>query len=410
MTLVKRGSIYHYNFRYKGRRHQGSTGQRHLEDARVVEDRLKDRLRRESHNLIALHPEDSPLISEFAFVYFQEQKKRLTRPDILQRTLRMALSFFGTKPRRDAVDGAPYHNLRLIDLVNDPRWLDRFEQGMQDRRLAGSTRNSYLSAMSGLYKLAAKARYRARTGIDRNPFADVGRHPTRVRHVTATKEDVLKWILHGAPHFILAVVIGALAHKLRVSQVLQLRFDRHIDPDLKKITFTSHKTIRHTGRPQVTHISAELRRVLEAIRQRRPKATHVITWRGEPVKDLKKAAQGAAKRAGLPYGLQDGAVTFHALRHVSATELARMGISAALAGKVSGHLDPRTTEKHYTHLIESDEQRIVDQLGERLGLADAAIRAVVTPEATRAQQSAKTGGKQKKPRRPSARGKPPLTN
>lgn len=152
----------------------------------------------------------------------------------------------------------------------------------------------------------------------------------------------------------LAAVIGALAWKLRVNQILQLRFDRHIDPDLTRITFDSHKTIRHTRKPQVTIISQELRRVLEAVRKAKPRATHVITWRGRPVDSLKTAAKQAAKRAGLAYGMQDGAVTFHALRHVSATELARMGISAALASKASGHLDPRTTEKFYVNIIESE--------------------------------------------------------
>lgn len=172
--------------------------------------------------------------------------------------------------------------------------------------------------------------------------------------------------------------------------VLQLRFDVHIDPEMKRITFDSHKTIRHTRKPQVTTISTELRRVLEAVKKARPRATHVITFRGREVKSLKTAAKAAAKRAGLAYGLQDGAVTFHALRHVSSTELARMGVSAALAAKAGGHLDPRTTEKHYTHLIESDEQRVVDELGERLGLADAAIQAVGDSVVTQERAAART--------------------
>jgi hypothetical protein len=50
-----------------------------------------------------------------------------------------------------------------------------------------------------------------------------------------------------------------------------------------------------------------------------------------------------------------------------------------LAAKAGGHLDPRTTEKHYTHLIDSDEQIVVDQLGTRLGLADTAIAAARIP-------------------------------
>lgn len=405
MTLVRRGKYWHYDFEYRGVRHQKSTEQKDRADAQLVEDKAKERLRREAHGLIAAHPEDAPFIQEFANVYMTEQERRLTRPDVLERTLRIVLGFWGKKPRKHAIDGAPYHNLRLSDPIVDPRWLDKFEQWMDSRGIAGSTRNSYLSAMSGIYKLAAKARYRSRTGIDRNPFDDVGRHQPRVRLVTATKDDVLKWMQHGAPHFVLAIVVGALAHKLRVNQVLQLRFDRHLDPDLTKITFDSHKTIRHSRKPQVTPVSAELRRVLQAVKKAHPKATHVITWRGKPVKDLKTAARQAAARAGLDYGVRDGAVTFHALRHISVTELARMGISAALAAKASGHLDPRTTEKHYTHLVESDEQAVVDRLGERLDLADAAIRAVESSVETRSKTSAHVRGEPRTTKRADRRKK-----
>lgn len=395
MTLVRRSGYWHYDFVYRGIRYQKSTEQTDRDDAQLIEDREKQRLRREAHGLIAAHPDASPFIVDMAFIYLEEQRRRLTRPDVLERTLRTVLGFWGKKPRKHALPDAPYHNLKLSDPIVDPRWLDKFESWMDARGISGSTRNSYLSAMSGLYKLAAKARYRARTGVDRNPFDDVGRHQPRVRVVTATREDVLKWIQHGAPHFRLAVCIGALAHKLRVNQVLQLRFDQHIDPALTKITFDRHKTIRHSRQPQVTLISTELRRILAAIKQQRPRATYVITWRGKPVKDLKTAARQAAKRAGLAYGLQDGAVTFHALRHVSATELARMGVSAALAAKTSGHLDPRTTERVYTHLVDSDEQRVVDQLGERLGLADEVLRDVVTNVVTRDEQSRAARGKPK---------------
>lgn len=403
MSVTKRGTYYHYDFTYRKQRFQGSTEQTDKEDAQLVEDKLKQQLRREAHGLIAAHPEASPTIHEFASVYFVEQQKRLTAPDVLQRTLRIVLGFFGKKPRKKAIAGAPYHHLRLADPITDPRWLDKFEAWMDQRKISGSTRNSYISAMSGIYKLAMKPRYRARTGVERNPFDDVGRHPTRGRRVTATPADVARWAEHAAPHFRLAVAIGALAWKLRMAQVLALRFDKHLDPDLTTITFDSHKTIRHTGRPQVTPVSSELRAVLQAVKQVRPRATYVVTWRGRPIKDLKTAAKQAATRAGLAYGRQDGAVSFHALRHVSATELARMGISAALAGRASGHLDPRTTDKHYTHLIESDEQRIVNDLGHRFGLSDGTVRAVVDSAGTKEGASrhikgAKVGGRKRKSR------------
>lgn len=394
MTLIKRSKrIWHYDFRFNGQRYQGSTQQTDRDDAAFVEAQIQQRIRRQAHGVPPRDAHDSPTLTTFAALYLKQQRLKLSRPDVLERTLRMVLAFWGTRPRTKAVPWGVYHDLRLLDPILTPAWLDRFDAWIDTRRLAGSTRNSYRSALSGIYALAMRPRYRPQTGVERNPFADVPRHPTRARCVTTSRDELVTWMAHAPPHLVLAIVIGALAPKLRLQQVLGLRFDVHLDRDLARIVYEAHKTRRHTRAPQITHVSEPLRRVLEAVRTARPESRHVITWRGKPISSIRTAAKRAAKDAGLAYGRQDGAVTFHALRHVAATEIARMGVAALVAGSVLGHRDARTTEKHYTHLLPSDEVAAMEALGLRLDLADAGIVAVGDSVESQARTDHRARGK-----------------
>lgn len=402
MSVFKRGEIYHYDFWYRNVRYRGSTEQRERDDADQVESDLKSKLRRQAKGLTTFDPKDSPLIADFVEVHFNEMKKRLTRPDILERTLRVCMAFWGARPRKNPVAGGVYKNLRLIDPILHPELLDQFDIWMATRvvrrtvtktgaapGVAGSTKNSYISAMSQLYQTALRPRFVSRTGVTRNPFADVERHPTHVRVVDATVEDLHAWIRAAAPHLQLAMIIGGLAHKLRVEQILKLRFDQHLDRDLTRIVFTEFKTRRHTGEDQVTVVSRDLRAMLDALRRLRPGVKHVITFRGKPISSIKTAARKAAIRAGLKYGMADGGVTFHALRKIANTELARAGVAELLLAAAGGHKDPATTRKHYVHIPTADEVAVVERLSGILQLRELGESAVGKLVGTRSRRTPK---------------------
>ena len=392
MTLVKRSKYFHYDFWYKSVRYQGTTEQIDRDDAAHVEDDLKRKLRRQARGVPTLDPKDSPAFATFAAVFLKHQREKLTRPDVLERTLRMVLAFWGKKPKTKVVKGGVYKDLRLLDPILAPVWLDDFDAWMDTRRLAGSTRNSYRSALSGIYTIAMRPRYRTLTGVDRNPFDDVPRHQTRARRITATVDDLKRWMAHAPPHLVIALSIGALAPKLRLQQVLGLRFDRHLDRGLTRIVYESHKTRRHTHADQVTPVSADLRKILEAIRRARPESPFAVTFRGKPITSIRTAAKRAAKEAGLKYGMAPGAITFHALRSVAVTECARGGIAELLASRMVGHLDVRTTRKHYTHLLPADEVATVEQLAGLLGLTDTALEAVGKTVGTRPRNRSRSRG------------------
>lgn len=372
MTTFKhpKGKSWSYDFWYRNRRYQGSTDQLTKADADLVESEIKKRLRQQSWGIAPVERKHTPTFSAWASHYLKHQQKRLGRPDLVERTLRLVLAFFGSKPSKNPIDDAPYHNLRLADPILDADWLVKFEQWMDDRGIAGATKNTYRSALSGMYKLAIRPRWRKKTNVIINPCIGMDRDPTRSRKTTLTAEQLTAWIEAAPRHVGLALAIGALAPELRLASILGLRWDRHVAPDLSRITIDQHKTVRSTGEPQVMPIDPQLQDILrpEQRAAKRARAKFVIRYQGQPVKSIRTALARAAEDAGIFYG-QDG-ITFHSLRHTAATMLAELGIPEKQRQETMGHSDIRTTQG-YTHLRPHHKQAPLAALSQALQLKTA---------------------------------------
>lgn len=373
MTTFKHpaGKTWRYDFRWKGRRYTGTTDQLTKADADLAEAALKTRLRQQAWGIAPIQREHTPTFTDWAAHFYAHQQKRLTRPDLLQRTLRMVLAFFGRTPTKEIpVKGGIYHDLRLADPILDPEWLTRFDDWMQARGIAGATRNTYRSALSGMYKLAMRPAWRKKTNITVNPVAGMERDRTRNRKVTLTIDQLRAWILASPPHVRLAIAIAALAPKLRLASILALRWDQNFDAGLTYLTVYDHKTIRRTGEPQAVPIDPQLKAILEPFRvaAKQAKQHHVITYRGKPIASIRKALERAAMDAGVEYGIHGA--TFHSLRHTMATMLAELGVPEKQRQMVMGHSDPRTTAL-YTHLRPRHEQAAHAQLSAAVRIQEA---------------------------------------
>lgn len=346
---------WYYNFIWRGQRYRGTTHQIRKDDAELAESQLKLRLRRQIAGIGVFDPAETPLIQDWAELYLAYQARHVERLDVIERTLRVVLEFWGKKPlekrpapavARAVTVKAPFYNLRLGDPIADPNWILKFQQWMDRRRVSASTRNSYLSALSGLYRVALQPEYRQRARVDSNPFRDIRREKTPGRIVALSPAQVKAWCQEASYHVALAVTIGALAPKLRLQSILDLEWSQ-FDRELTRLVVTKHKTAGRTGAPQVTPVSAELREVLLDAQARCPDSTHVISFRGERVQSIKRGAKRAAEAIGLTWGVHG--VTFHTLRHSIATLMAEMGLSEAVRKEMMGHSEIRTTQK-YTHL------------------------------------------------------------
>jgi integrase len=351
-----RAVTYRYDFRWRGRRYEGSTGQLTPADAALVEADIKKRVRQQEWGIAPFDRTRTPTFTEWAGHALVHQRTRLTRPDLYERTLRMVLGFFGTTPTKgEPVEDAPYHDLRLADPILDAEWLGRFEDWMTSRGLSGSTKNSYRSALSGLYRLAMRPAWRKKTHVTSNPCVGIERDAGRSRTTTISVAQLRAWMEAAPVHVKLALAIAALAPKLRLASILRLRWDKHVTSDLTYITNDQHKTIRTTDQPQVIPIDPQLRAILLPFKQaaKRARKPYVVLFRDQPVSSIRKALATAAGAAGLEYGM--AGVTFHTMRHSMATLLAELGVPEKQRQAVMGHLDLSTTQK-YTHLRPDHEK------------------------------------------------------
>ncbi len=403
--LPKGGKSYWYDFWFRGERHRSNTFQTSEVLARTVESNRRQKLRQQAGGVAVIEATDSPAISDFAEHYQEHADKRLGRPERVEDNLRVVLRFWGRRPsgenpKNPIVEGEPYHDLRLLDPILEPDWLTRFDQWM-DRRtvrvhsagemprvIGGQTRNQYRSTMSELYKLAMQPQWRKKTGVTMNPFAGLYRDRTGGREVALEPDDVRKLLRQASYHVRLAVAIGALAPKLRLANILQLEWSRDIDKQLRYITVEEHKTRAHTGRPLVIPISDQLREILEDAR-RRSTSDRVVTYRGEPIAEVRGGLRMAAERAGLPYGrfTTDG-LTFHTLRHTAATIMLELDIATGKRKAVMGHQTASTTEK-YEHMKPRKERAPVEQLSQALPIKDLVMAARIRPPAKLARLPAR---------------------
>lgn len=403
MTTFKHpnGIAFRYDFWFDGQRYTGNTKQTTKREADLVEADLKKKLRLQAGGLLPPDPVASPKFQDWAEVYLEHiierEKGRVTRIDRVQDLLRVVLRFWGKRPDETATGkwadrpDEPYHDLTLRDPIDDPMWLLKFEDWMTAKDIAGQTKNQYRSTLSRMYAVGLQPAFRKRTAVMMNPFVGVPRDRGGERTITVTVEELQRWLAHASHHTRVAVAIAALAPKLRLANILALRWDTHIDREKRFITVAEHKTAGSTGRPLVVPIDEQLRTILEDARKRNPHSKYVVTYKSQRVKSIRGGAAAAAKDAGLTWGrFADGGVTFHTIRHTMATMLAEIGTldgAAALSEsermRVMGHERLETTQR-YTHIRPERELPVLERLSKQMPIAD-----IVTHPRTRAHRKKK---------------------
>ena len=115
------------------------------------------------------------------------------------------------------------------------------------------------------------------------------------------------------------------------------------------------------GRP-IIPIPKRLVTFLRYARRHGTDLGYVVTFRGKPILDIKKAFEQAAINAGLTEGYRTVSqgpmkgekvpvtwVTPHTLRHTAATWTAQAGVPMLVISRYLGHSDSRTTELVYAH-------------------------------------------------------------
>jgi hypothetical protein len=137
------GRTFSYDFRWRGERYIGNTGQTTKTDAQAAEAEIKRTLRLKAAGLLAVPPAPSPRFQEWSEIYYDDVRTRrrdhIKRPERIEGLVRCVLRFFGQRPapqvrgKLAAIPGEPYHDLRLSAPIDDPMWLLKFEDWMQKK-------------------------------------------------------------------------------------------------------------------------------------------------------------------------------------------------------------------------------------------------------------------------------------
>lgn len=391
MTVYRhpRGKTWRYDFVFRKKRYTGNTHQLTKTDAQLVEREMQLRLRHEAGGIAQFFPEETPRFHDWAEIFLAYKRRHLDRPDHVEHVTRVLLRFWGAPTKGETVtEATPFHDLRLGAPIADPEWILTFEDWMARRPQCGNqSKNHYRGVLRRMYALALQPEYRKTTGVGSNPFAGLANDPTTERTVALTTDQVRRWLDAASHHVRLAIAIAALAPKLRLANVLALRWGEHFEPDPRDtkfnpriahyITVRHHKTARHTRRPLVTPINQQLLRILKDAWRRAPRSEQLVTYQGRAVKSIRGGVKAAAEAAGLPYGrdTEDGA-TFHTLRHTAATLLSQVEDDPLKLRDAIGHTDLATTMK-YRHLTPKHERPSLERLSRTMKLSDVVMKAAM---------------------------------
>lgn len=147
-----------------------------------------------------------------------------------------------------------------------------------------------------------------------------------------------------------AMIILALDSGMRRGEIFKLRWDDiDFDNGLIRIVGTHTKTERERLAPLSSRAREELTRLKDLFNDDRP----------FPLTDIKRSFATAKRLAGVDD------LHFHDLRRSAITRWIQSNVPLAIAGKLAGHSQPRTTMKHYVS-TDTDIVRGVAQLMDSL--------------------------------------------
>lgn len=180
--------------------------------------------------------------------------------------------------------------------------------------------------------------------------------PENNRRLRYLSKDECQELINVCDPHLRPVVITALNTGMRRGEILNLRWDTHID--LKHGFILLDKT--KNGDRREIPINGTLRAVLQGL-TRRLDIPHVFFDKsnGMPYKDLKRSFKTALRKAGI----RD--FHFHDLRHTFASHLVMAGIDLTTVKELLGHKDIKMTLR-YAHLAPSHKVKAVDVLDKTL--------------------------------------------
>jgi integrase len=377
MTIRKRGSVYHYQFQYKGVTYCGTLPDATTDaEARALEadERAKVRL--------GLRPEEkvndsfSRFVNDVYLKYSKENKESHAHDEFRCRVLVDYFAGKGLTRFRDittlAVVGYIKHRLGTkISRHNQKSPATKFRSPV--------TVHKEVTQLSEIFNMAMQERVAVENPCRAIPKAVrkmIRARSKRQCAMTPEKEVALITKgLTGRYAHLRPVCLFDLHTGLRLSEVTRLErghFNLGVDPIWVEANGI-HVEVPHdcfvvikskTGKSRVIPLNADARKV--AVHQLNDVTIGQFIFpgrkKGEHIKEVKKGLARACKQAGIKYGLTvpDG-ITFHSLRHWFSSKLEDLGVSKTVRRDLLGH-EPRDITDDYTHSTIEMRRRAVNLL------------------------------------------------
>jgi integrase len=215
--------------------------------------------------------------------------------------------------------------------------------------------------------------------IERNPF-DRGKpllskeDNKRFRYL---KEEEIKRLLPACPPHLRNIVECALLCGMRKTEILTLKWSMIIDgsiyleetksPESRQVPISDDLAILfkriggNQGKKQQVNDKV-LNMKGKPVKVKKQSSKYVFTYEGQPIKDIMTSFKTACKNAEIPYGRETpNGVTFHDLRHTSASHYMMRGGKIEALQEILGHEDIKTTQR-YAHLSPEYKKKEINLL------------------------------------------------
>lgn len=348
MSVYQIGSVWYFNFTYKGRRYKKSLPMASTEkDARRAEVEARHAVYQGTYDKVEKMSFSAFVDNEF--LPWSKENKASWRDDIY--ITNILKNYF----RDRALDEIP---VMLIEKFKKER-RESSVRGGKVRRPA--TVNRELAVASKIFSLAVDYGV-----IDANPCLKVRKLKNDNLIIRYLSDDEMKRLLAALEKRprLRAIVIVAVFTGMRLGEILSLTW-RQVDFSLELIHLTKTKT----GRERFVSMTEPVRTELGALQVAKKASTVFVFPSGRldgPQTSVKSSWRKTLSEAEITH------FRFHDLRHTAATWLALEGADAFTIANILGHAGPQMSFR-YAHATDQVKRRALEKIAERWRLCSKSV-------------------------------------
>ena len=340
MTVRKRGSRFHYDFRIRTHRYRGAIPEaRTKAQAQQAEVKIKNKIYERKYGKISASQNFAEFVTN-TYLPWARANKRSSRDDELHANV--FCRHFGKKALNE-IDQQMIEDFKVERMKTITRY---------GRQRKPASVNRELAILSGIFSMAVDYEE-----IAQNPCRKIEALPEnnqRTRHLSFEEEDRLFAALTGEREYLRGLVTVAIYSEPRRGELLKLRWS-NVDFDLNVIYFTETKTNRDRSVP----MEPIVQKALLELRDQTVDSEYVFTNPDTATRytDIKKSFSAACREAGITN------FTFHDLRHTFGTRLADAGVDVVKIKELMGHASIVTTMR-YIHATDQGKRGAITVLSE----------------------------------------------